>query len=193
MLEFLLALSTIIGIIGTGVVSYYISRRIHKLILGVEKDKLISKHGKEIIAERRDNLFRMTENVKAAERKFKSKASNSIKRSKAILKGQAIEQLVPYMEEFTDEYYAGDARFIGSPNDIIIFDGMHKEDIKQIVFMEVKTGNSRLNGRQKQIKEVIEAGKVIFKELRIKTKRVTLPHNAEQAKTGDCFCRKCIA
>ena len=52
--------------------------------------------------------------------------------------------------------------FWGRPIDYIIF-----QDDK-VVFVEVKSGNSRLTKKQRLIKSHIEAGNVEFHEIRIK-------------------------
>ena len=99
------------------------------------------------------------------------KRSNNMQRN--ILKGQIGEQFTPFIAEFP--YNPSDCRFLGEPIDYMIFQNLHAcseglADIKdvQIIIAEVKTGNARLNARQKIIKQAIENGQVSFKELRIK-------------------------
>ncbi len=89
---------------------------------------------------------------------------DSIKRQRSILKGQATEQLAPYINP---NYNPKDYKFMGDPIDYIIFDGMsdlnEKEDIvNKIIFMDIKTGTSRLNKVQKKIKEAIDDGRIEF-------------------------------
>ena len=99
------------------------------------------------------------------------KRSNNMQRN--ILKGQIGEQFTPFIAEFP--YNPSDCRFLGEPIDYMIFQNLHAcseglADIKdvQIIIADVKTGNARLNARQKIIKQAIENGQVSFKELRIK-------------------------
>ena len=99
------------------------------------------------------------------------KRSNNMQRN--ILKGQIGEQFTPFIAEFP--YNPSDCRFLGEPIDYMIFQNLHAcseglANIKdvQIIIAEVKTGNARLNARQKIIKQAIENGQVSFKELRIK-------------------------
>jgi predicted Holliday junction resolvase-like endonuclease len=65
-------------------------------------------------------------------------------------------------------YNPKDARFIGSPVDIVVFDGADEGAIRDVVFLEVKTGNNALTQRQKQIRDAIHAGRVLWRELRVK-------------------------
>ncbi len=77
------------------------------------------------------------------------------KRGRAVIAGQVAERFVPFMPSF--RYNPKDARFIGSPIDLIVFDGADESDIRRIIFIEVKTGRSQLSERQKQIKKIIES------------------------------------
>ena len=45
-----------------------------------------------------------------------------MKRSEAVIKGKVTEHRVPFFEEF--DFDPGDARFLGSPIDLIVFDGL---------------------------------------------------------------------
>jgi len=57
--------------------------------------------------------------------------------------------------------------FIGSPIDLISFKNIDtKEDIS-IDFLEIKTGNSSLNKKQKLIKEAILYKRVYFKTVHL--------------------------
>ena len=99
------------------------------------------------------------------------KRSNNMQRN--VLKGQIGEQFTPFITDFP--YNPSDCRFMGEPIDYVIFQNLHEcadgnvpiEDV-HLIIAEVKTGNARLNQRQKIIKQVIENGQVSFKELRIK-------------------------
>ncbi len=47
---------------------------------------------------------------------------NAVQRSLAVTAGKVHEQLVPYLPEFG--FNPKDARFLGSPVDLIVFDGL---------------------------------------------------------------------
>ncbi|MEM5790719.1 MAG: Holliday junction resolvase-like protein [Candidatus Aenigmatarchaeota archaeon] len=92
---------------------------------------------------------------------------DAIKRSARALSGKTLEKLVPFLENFP--YNAHDIRWIGDPVDLIIFDGYSSEgkDLKQIVFCEVKSGESKLSEAQKKVKELVEKKRVKWDEFRI--------------------------
>lgn len=91
---------------------------------------------------------------------------DAIKRSARILSGKTLEKLVPLLENFP--YDAHDVRWLGDPIDLIIFDGYSEgKNLKQIVFCEIKSGKSKLNEIQKNVKEVVEKKKVKWEEFRI--------------------------
>jgi predicted Holliday junction resolvase-like endonuclease len=89
----------------------------------------------------------------------------SLKQSRAVIGGQVSEQIAPYLPGF--EFNPSEARFIGKPIDFIIFKGMDNKKIEEIIFVEVKSGNSNLTDLEKQIKKVISEGKVYWHEYRI--------------------------
>jgi predicted Holliday junction resolvase-like endonuclease len=91
---------------------------------------------------------------------------DAIKRSARALSGKTLEKLVPFLEKFP--YDAHDVRWLGDPVDLIVFNGHSKEDPSQIVFCEVKSGESELTKMQKKIKELVEKKKVKWEEFRLK-------------------------
>ncbi len=94
----------------------------------------------------------------------KEAAQAALKRSRRVLKGQAAEQLAPLTEEF--QYLANDARFLGSPVDYLVFDGLSESGEVEVVFLEIKSGQSRLSEREARVREAVDAGRVRWEELR---------------------------
>jgi len=91
--------------------------------------------------------------------------ADAIKRSTAVVKGKVAEQLVPFGPEF--DYNPRDARFLGSPIDFVVFDGLSEGDLCKVVFVEVKTGNSRLSRRERQIRDLVKAGEVYWEKIKL--------------------------
>jgi len=83
----------------------------------------------------------------------------SSKQSLSTKYGQATEKFMPFMESYP--YDKNKFRFIGSP-----VDGVQFED-DEIVFIEFKTSSSGLTGKQRKIRELVENGKIKFREFRI--------------------------
>ncbi len=90
---------------------------------------------------------------------------DAIERSRAVIVGKVTEHLVPHMPVFP--YNPKDARFIGSPIDLIVFDGADEGMVRDVIFLEIKTGSSTLSPRQKQIKDAIDAGRVLWRVLKL--------------------------
>lgn len=84
--------------------------------------------------------------------------ADAIKRSTAVHTGKVTEHFIPFMKGFP--YNVKDARFIGSPIDLIIFDGHNEQREITIVFTEVKTGKSKLSPAQQRIKEAVLSQRV---------------------------------
>ena len=83
----------------------------------------------------------------------------AISQSRAVLGGKFTEQMAPYLPEFN--YDPTEARFIGSPIDLIIFPGLAKGEPEEIVIMEIKTGKtSQLTPQERKIRQLIEDGMV---------------------------------
>jgi len=90
---------------------------------------------------------------------------DAVQRSLAVTAGKVHEQLVPYLPEFG--FNPKDVRFLGSPVDLVVFDGLSAGDVRRVVFLEVKTGGAMLTEREKQVRAVIEARQVAWAELRL--------------------------
>ena len=90
---------------------------------------------------------------------------DAIMKSRAVLGGQFSEQLAPYLPNF--DYLPTECRFIGKPIDFIVFKGMDGKDINEIVFVEVKSGNAKLNQHEKNLKETVDKKRVRWVEYRI--------------------------
>ncbi|SNB60387.1 Holliday junction resolvase-like protein [Thermoflexus hugenholtzii] len=89
---------------------------------------------------------------------------DAIQRSQAVVRGRVTEQLAPCLPDFP--FNPQDARFIGSPVDFVVFDGLSEGEIRRVVFVEVKTGRSKLSSRERRVAEVIAARQVEWWEYR---------------------------
>jgi predicted Holliday junction resolvase-like endonuclease len=89
---------------------------------------------------------------------------DAVTRSQAVIAGKVHEQLVPYLPAFA--YNPKDVRFLGSPVDLVVFDGLAEGDLRRIVFIEIKTGRSSLTARERSVREAVRTRKVEWIELR---------------------------
>lgn len=87
----------------------------------------------------------------------------TLKQSSATIKGQIGERVAPFFKGFGFE--VADARFLGSPVDYVVFDGLTEGHVKRVVFVEVKVGHLPLTLFQKQVKQAVERKDVDWKTL----------------------------
>jgi predicted Holliday junction resolvase-like endonuclease len=90
---------------------------------------------------------------------------DAVLRSQAVTVGKVSEQLLPYLPGF--RFNPKDARFLGSPVDLVVFDGLDEGELRGVWFLEVKTGNAVLSGRERQIRDAILEKRVGWDELRL--------------------------
>tara|TARA_X000001036_G_scaffold364353_1_gene348521 strand:- start:259 stop:849 length:591 start_codon:yes stop_codon:yes gene_type:complete len=88
------------------------------------------------------------------------KRVTSLKKSGEVRLGHIAETLAPFLDQF--EFDPENCTFLGKPIDYISFG----ED--EITLIEVKSGNSQLNKKQRKIRDQVKAGLVSWKEVRIK-------------------------
>jgi predicted Holliday junction resolvase-like endonuclease len=82
-----------------------------------------------------------------------------------VTRGKITEHLVPYFPDFP--YNPKDARFLGSPVDLIVFDGLSEEEIRKIVFIEIKTSdNPALSRREREVRAAVQEKRVDYLLLR---------------------------
>ena len=112
------------------------------------------------------NAYAEVAEAAAATTLEKYKKILSQKKSSETRLGQISENLVPFLDGCP--YNPKEMHFLGNPIDYIVYD----LDQGKIVFLEIKSGNSRASKRQKTIKSIIQAGHVYYEELRINEKGV---------------------
>ena len=91
--------------------------------------------------------------------------ADAVRRSSAVVCGKVSEHLAPYMPDFP--YDPKDARFLGAPIDLLVFDGLSEDSLREIVFLEVKSGGSTLTTRERRVRDAVLARRVSWKEFRV--------------------------
>lgn len=91
--------------------------------------------------------------------------ADAVQRSLAVTAGKVYEQLVPYLPGFT--FNPKDARFLGTPVDLVVFDGLSDGVVRRIVFIEVKTAGADLSTRERRVRDAVRARQVEWSELRV--------------------------
>ena len=102
---------------------------------------------------------------KEHEEKIPDIREDAIKKSRAVLTGQFSEQIAPYLPQFP--FKPTEARFIGKPVDFVVFKGMDEKNINEVVFVEVKSGQSQLSKIEKTLKSAIENKNISWHEYRV--------------------------
>jgi len=72
--------------------------------------------------------------------------------------GKIIEKFIPAYKNLKLEFR--ECRPLYEPIDLIVFDGLAKRTVDYITFLEIKSGRSRLNTRQRLIRDCVNEGKV---------------------------------
>ncbi len=86
-------------------------------------------------------------------------------RSRAVILGEVYEKIAPLIEGFP--YQPKDMVFVGKGIDYVIFDGLSEGKLREIVFLELKTGKSALNKNEREIEATVRAKRVRYECLRI--------------------------
>ncbi len=99
------------------------------------------------------------ENEKQQQGNIDKARKDAVAQSRGTLGGKYVEQVIPYLPDF--HYDPTEARFIGSPIDLIVFPGMATGEPKEIVIIEIKSGkNPHLTPTEDKIRRLIESGMV---------------------------------
>jgi predicted Holliday junction resolvase-like endonuclease len=109
----------------------------------------------ELLVNRIKELMAMVEETTKKNEELFSK-----QKSEQVRLGKIAEQLVPFLENF--KHNPKDLRPMFNPIDYICFE----ED--KITFVEVKSGDSALSPKQKNIQKLVEEGKVYFEVYRVR-------------------------
>lgn len=89
----------------------------------------------------------------------------ALAKSRQVIGGSFSEQLAPYLPDFP--FDPTEARFIGKPVDFVVFRGLSAGVVDEVIFVEVKSGKSRLNRNETSIRQAVSAGRVSFFEYRV--------------------------
>jgi predicted Holliday junction resolvase-like endonuclease len=84
----------------------------------------------------------------------------SVNKSMGANYGKITEHLLPF-SEYLQQFNPRDIRFIGSPVDLMIFEGItERKEIVNIHFVEIKTGGGQLSKKQRIVGDAIAAHRI---------------------------------
>jgi predicted Holliday junction resolvase-like endonuclease len=93
-------------------------------------------------------------------------------RSSAVNWGKSIEHFVPFMTKFPVP--PEDVVFLGMPIDYVGFTSTDSKTKCEVHFIEVKSGNAALMGKQRNIKKAIQEGRVTWHEISVEANRAEI-------------------
>jgi predicted Holliday junction resolvase-like endonuclease len=116
-----------------------------------EAKKLITKKEKQF-SERKNALI-------DKRRKLKQRAE---KATVAVNIGKILEKVAPAIKGF--QYDPRDCRALFEPIDYLVFNGLSTKNgnIDSMFFVDIKTGQAGLNYHQRQIRDVVKSGRVLW-------------------------------
>lgn len=89
----------------------------------------------------------------------------AVKGSRNSIFGEVYEKILPALPNFP--YAPKDMVFIGKGCDYVIFDGLSEGSLREIIFLELKSGNAVMNRNEKAIQSLVTHKRVRFSEYRI--------------------------
>jgi predicted Holliday junction resolvase-like endonuclease len=97
--------------------------------------------------------------------KLKNQRKDAVDRSRNVVMWQVNEKIAPLLPNFP--YHYKDLTFLGKWVDYLVFDWLHRGNLQQIVFLEIKTWVSWLNKNEQMIRDCIENKKVSYKLMKL--------------------------
>lgn len=88
-------------------------------------------------------------------------------------KGQILEKWAPFVEhdQIDPHWKSEDWCFLGQPIDYVVFDWYQDKNVNieegKVVLLDVKAAKSQLTTKQRRIRDLIKAGKVEWREIRL--------------------------
>lgn len=101
---------------------------------------------------------------KELEKRKISADTNAEKKAIEVGFGKIIEKFIPAYKDLKLEF--AECRPLYDPIDLIVFNGLIKQKVDFITFLEIKSGDARLNKHQKIIKDAVSDGRVNLKVLK---------------------------
>lgn len=99
-------------------------------------------------------------------RKLSVIKKKSVSHSRNSILGEITEKVTPLLPEFP--YHTKDLVFIGKGVDYIVFDGLSRGNLKEIIFLEIKSWTSQLNKNEAMIKNYLNNYPIRYEILKIK-------------------------
>ena len=98
--------------------------------------------------------------------KIAKQRKQAIKQSRSVILGEVSEKMLPIFPDFP--YHSKDLVFVGKGVDYIIFDGLSEGELRDIIFLEIKTGKGQLNKNERMIQQFLSTKRARYELINIK-------------------------
>jgi len=92
---------------------------------------------------------------------MKQQRSDAVMRSRNVIIGHVHEKIAPLLPKFPYSYK--DLVFLWKWVDYLVLDGLSKGNLREIVFLEIKSGSSQLNKNEQMVRDCIHQKRVSYK------------------------------
>lgn len=99
-------------------------------------------------------------------RKLSAIKKKSVSHSRNSILGEVTEKVTPLLPDFP--YHTKDLVFIGKGIDYIVFDGLSRGNLKEIIFLEIKSWTSQLNKNEAMIKNYLNKYPIKYEILKVR-------------------------
>ncbi len=91
--------------------------------------------------------------------------ADAIKRSKWVILWEVYEKIIPFLPNF--KYSPKDMVFIWKWFDYLVLNWLSEWNLKNIIFLEIKSSKWNLNKNEKMIMKIVWEKKVTYEEFRV--------------------------
>jgi len=155
--------------------------RYEKMLEKVKEYEKINKELFEQLKEYEKNIAVLNEQMDKLAKEYENRcekwklenaekiSKDAIKRSLSAILGKVGEELTPLLMFKKLGIEPKDFRHIGTPIDYVAFKGLSNGKVEEILFIEVKTGNSpSLSDREKEVRKAVDEKRVRFVMINLK-------------------------
>lgn len=142
-----------------------------------DDDQLIGKLSESVrnlesqIYKQEHDIEDLTESLKLSQAEVKHQKGRAA--SAHTSKGQILEKWTPFLShpEIEEHWTPQDWSFMGNPLDYIVWDWHQDANLNnqqgKIVFLDVKAAKSQLSTKQRRIRDLVKAGRIEWREIRL--------------------------
>ncbi|MFC1507195.1 Holliday junction resolvase-like protein [Thermoproteota archaeon] len=112
---------------------------------------------------RKEMLEELNQRIEELKRRKISAGVGAEKKAIEVGIGKIVEKVIPAYKKFGIPL--NDCRPLFEPIDFLVFNGLGKNNVSSLTFLEIKTGNAQLNKHERMIRDAVDNKKVVYKEI----------------------------